>query len=52
MARYKVSYSGFAYVKADNEDEARELFEDEDFVYSEEEITEVEEVDDFWVTLW
>ena len=51
MAKYKVSYGGFAYVEAESEEEARELFEDEDFAYREQEITDVIEVDDFLVTI-
>lgn len=51
MAKYKVCYEGFAYVEADSEEEARELFEDEDFAYREQEVTEITEVDDFLVTI-
>lgn len=49
MAKYKVNYSGFAYVEADSEEEAKELFESEDEIYKECEVTDVEEVDDFAV---
>lgn len=51
MAKYKVYYQGFAYVKANSEEEARELFEEEDEVYREQDVTTVEEVDDFLVTI-
>ena len=51
MAKYKVCYEGFAYVEADSEEEARELFDDEDFAYREQEVTEITEVDDFLVTI-
>ena len=51
MAKYKVCYEGFAYVEADSEEEAKELFEDEEEVYREQEVTTVKEVDDFLVTI-
>ena len=48
MPRYKVYYSGFAYVEADSEEEAIENYED--FAdYEEKQVDEVEEVDDFLV---
>ena len=37
---YKVSYSGFAFVEADSEEEAKELYEDE-CTYAEEYITKI-----------
>lgn len=50
MPKYKVSYSGFVYIEAENEEAAKE---DYDFggAYQEEEITSVEEVDEFVVVL-
>ncbi len=46
MAKYKVYYSGFAYIEADSEENAIEDYED--FAYYEEKhIDEVEEVDEF-----
>lgn len=50
MAKYKVYYSGFAYVEADSEEEAMEDYEDFN-VYEERQIEEVEEVDDFIVDI-
>ena len=44
--KYKVIFSGFAYVEADNEDEAAENF-NVDEAYREEEIECIEEVDEF-----
>lgn len=50
--KYKVNFSGFAYVKADSEEEAREkvLYED-DAIYSETQVDNIEEVDEFEVIL-
>lgn len=50
--KYKVSYTGFAYVEADSEEEAREkvLYED-DAIYSETQVDNIEEVDEFEVNL-
>lgn len=47
--KYKVSFSGFAYVEADNEKEAEEVFFDGCSSYEEYEVTEVEDVDEFVV---
>jgi hypothetical protein len=47
--RYKVKFSGFAYVEADNKDEAEECFDDDDFSYKETSVDSIEEVDDFVV---
>lgn len=51
MAKYRVSYSGFAFVEADNIEEAKEIFWAGDSDYTEEEVTEVEEVDEFQVVI-
>lgn len=50
--KYKVNFSGFAYVEADSEEEAREkvLYED-DAIYSETQVDNIEEVDEFEVSL-
>ena len=50
--KYKVSFSGFAYVEADSDEDAREavLYED-DAIYKETECTSVEEVDEFIINL-
>lgn len=50
MAKYKVTYSGFAYIEADDKEEAEEKFEDEEFVFSEYRIDEIAEVDEFAIT--
>lgn len=50
MAKYKVSFRGFAYVEAETEEEAEECFEDA-AIYSEQEIVAVEEVDEFVIYL-
>ena len=47
MAKYKVCYSGFAFVEADSEDEARELYADGFMTYEEKSIDLVMEVDEF-----
>ena len=47
MAKYKVRYSGFAYVEAANVLEAVDIWEAGDEVYSEREWEEVEEVAEF-----
>lgn len=51
MAKYKVYYSGFAYVEANNPEEAKDNCFDGFTVYEEEQIDNVEEVDDFFVEL-
>lgn len=51
MAKYKVYYSGFFYVEADSMEEAEELY-DTNYIYEEEHIDGVEEVDEFDVDLW
>lgn len=48
--RYKVYCSGFAYVEADSEEEAKDIVLDDDgVIYSEYRIDSVEEVDEFIV---
>ncbi len=49
MAKYKVVYSGFAYVEADNEEDALELFDDDLDIFREQRIDSVTEVDEFVV---
>ena len=50
--KYKVSYSGWAYVEADSADEAEEkaMYEN-DAIYEEKECISVDEVDEFVVRL-
>lgn len=50
--KYKVSYTGFVYVEADSEDEAKEkaLYEN-DAIYSETQVDNIEEIDEFEVSL-
>lgn len=50
MAKYKVYYSGFAYVEADSAEEAEEDY-DYSSIYDERQIDEVEEVDEFIVNI-
>lgn len=50
MPKYKVCFSGFAYVEADNEEDAADGY-DFGSVYEETEVTSVEEVDEFVITL-
>ena len=47
VTKYKVRYSGFAYVEATNAEEAVEAWEAGDEVYGEREWEEVEEVAEF-----
>ena len=50
--KYKVSYSGWAYVEAESEEEAEEkaMYED-DAIYEEKKCESIEEVDEFAVSL-
>lgn len=48
MAKYKVCYSGFAFIEADSAEEAMENYEF-DYAYEEKQIDGVEEVDEFVV---
>ena len=50
MPKYKVSFSGFAYVEADTAEDAREVYEF-DYAYMEETVTSCEEVEEFVVVL-
>ena len=53
--KYRVSFSGWAYVEANGEEEAKEKvmyeIDEYDIVYSEKECTSVDEVDEFVVCL-
>lgn len=50
--KYKVNFSGFAYVEADSEEEAEEkaMYED-DAIYEEKKCESIEEIDEFVVIL-
>lgn len=48
--KFKVTFSGFAYVNASDEEEAKEAFDDGDYAYCEY-TTDAEEVDEFTVTI-
>lgn len=48
---YKVAFSGFAYVQADSEEEAKEKFDDGYNVYKETNLDSVEEVDEMPIDL-
>lgn len=50
--KYKVSFSGFAYIEADSPEEAEEkaMYED-NAIYEEKECESIEEVDEFAVSL-
>lgn len=50
--KYKVNFSGFAYVEADSKEEAKEkvLYED-DAIYSETQVDSTEEIKEFEVEL-
>lgn len=47
MSKYKICYSGFVYVEAEDERDALELAQDGMTIYDEMEWEDVEEVDDF-----
>lgn len=49
MAKYKVYFSGFAYVEADNIEEAEDIYHYGDVDYEEHQVDGVEEVDEFAV---
>ena len=49
--KYKVNFSGFAYVEADNPQEAEELFLNDEDYYKETVTGIIEEVDDFFIRL-
>lgn len=51
MAKYKVNFSGFAYVEAGDENEAMDMYQSGDTVYEENEVGEVIEVNDFTVEI-
>lgn len=46
MEIYRVYYSGVAYVKADNEDEARQIYWEDGAMYGDEMVVRVEVADD------
>ena len=48
--KYKVNFSGYAYVEADSVEEAVENFNVDEF-YREEEIEWIEEVDEFNISM-
>lgn len=49
MARFKVCYSGYAYVEASSENEAKQKFLDDQVTYDEMSIDFAYEVDEFGV---
>lgn len=50
--KYKVFYTGFAYVEADSEEEAKEkVLDEDDAIYFETQVDNIEEVDEFEVIL-
>ena len=49
MPKYKLTFSGFAYIEAEDKEEAEDKFDDEDFVFSQYGIDEIAEVDEFTV---
>ena len=52
MKKYRVSYSGFSYVEAETEEEAKEKFlYDIEEIYCEEQVNSVGEVEEFDVEI-
>lgn len=47
MAKYKISYSGFAYVEADNKEEALEMFDDDLDFFREQRIDSITDSDGY-----
>lgn len=50
MDRYKIYYSGFAFVEADSKEEAEELYHEGNTIFEEEQVDEVEKVDEIIIT--
>ena len=51
MAKYKVCYSGYAYVEADDPDNAIDAYYEEVAYFEEKTVDSVEEVEEFIVEL-
>lgn len=51
MKKWKVKFSGYAYVEANDEESAEEAFQDDREVYKETVCDDVSEVDEFIVEL-
>lgn len=51
ILKYKVEYTGFCYIEADSESEAEDLFFEDDFLYDDCTITNVEQVSEFAVSV-
>lgn len=49
MAKYKICFSGFAYVEADDKEEAIEKLDDREEIFLEYQMDSVDEVDEFVV---
>lgn len=49
MAKYKVCYSGYAYVEAGTDVEAREKYFDDQVIYEDMSVDVVVEIDEFGV---
>lgn len=49
--KYKIYFSGFSYVEAGSEEEAKDLYYMGDTTYEETVINKIEEVDEFVISL-
>lgn len=49
MKKYRVEYSGFAYIEAENKQDAEENFDRDSAIFDEYSVDSVHEVDDFTV---
>lgn len=49
--KYKIYFSGFAYVEADSEEEAENLCKIGEAIYDEQWIDDIEEVNEFIISL-
>lgn len=47
MKKYRIDFHGFAYVEAMNREDAIEKFEEDEFIFKDQETPEVCEVDEF-----
>ena len=52
MKKYKVEFSGFVYVEAEDEEDAKEKYNDGETIYEESEVNSVKQVSDFHVSLF
>ena len=47
MAKYKIEFSGFAYVEADSKEEAHEAWLNDECIYLETGVNDISEIEEF-----